>query len=253
MLFDTHAHLNDPVFLPDFKDVLTRAQEAGVRLLLDVGFSRQTITRSKEISSQNSWIYSAFGFHPHEAEKISNEDFDWLKNQLEDSRAVAIGEIGLDFVKSYAPVEIQREVFRKQLEIGADLKKPVILHSRGAEQEVLGICKLLGVKKAVFHCFTGSEETAKQIIDAGYFISFAGFVTFPKGLTEYVASLPTERIFIETDCPYLAPVPKRGKRNEPANVKIICDKLAQIFKMDTGELAKITFDNAVNFFEVKDI
>lgn len=252
MLFDSHAHLNDPAFLPDFPDVLDRAKKADIRYILDVGFDRETIMRSKEISSQIPWIYSAFGFHPHEADKISGGDFDWLKMQLLDSRAVAIGETGLDFVKTYSSHVNQRNVFRKQLEIASEINKPLILHSRGAEQEVLETCIASKVNLAVFHCFTGNAEIANKIIKAGYFISFAGFITFPKGLPDYIAILPKDRILIETDCPYLAPVPFRGKRNEPSFVKTICEKLAQAFKMEADEFAKITFDNAINLFAIKE-
>lgn len=250
MLFDSHAHLNDPQYAGDLSAVLKRAQEAGVGAIVDIGYDRKTIARSREISEANEWIYSAFGFHPHEANQISDSDFDWLREQLQYPKCVALGEIGLDAVKNYSPMDVQQKVLHRLMELAGEIGKPVIFHSRGKEKEVLDTAISAHIEKAVFHCYTGDIQTARLIWEQGYYLSFAGFVTFPKGFPSWLAEVPRDRILIETDCPYLAPVPNRGKRNEPAFLAHTCQRIAEHLQISAEEFARLTTENAKRFYNI---
>lgn len=250
MLFDSHAHLNDLQYANDIGQVLERAKDAGIEAIVDIGWDRHTIERSKQISETYSWVYSAFGFHPHEAKQVTREDLKWLREQLQYPRCMAFGEIGLDTVKNYSSIEIQKKILEQQLELAKEIEKPVIFHSRGGEKQVLDRAISVGIKKAVFHCYTGDKSTAEKILEQGYYISFAGFVTFPKGLPDWLDRVPLNRLLIETDCPYLAPVPNRGKRNEPCNIVYTCRKIAEALKMSEEEVANITTANAREFYGI---
>ncbi len=248
LLFDSHTHLCDRAFIGEVDAAVERALRAGVETLVDVGYDRETIERSAEISRNHSNVFSAFGFHPHEAGKISPNDIDWLKMQLANPRCIAFGEIGLDFVKNYSDRDSQFSLFEKMMALARILGKPIIFHSRGAEAEVLARACALGVKKAVFHCYTGPEDVAVKIVEAGYYLSFAGYLTFPKGWPAWMGKIPLERIMIETDAPYLTPVPFRGKRNEPAFVEYTCKRLALGLGQPADEIARVTTENAKRFF-----
>jgi TatD DNase family protein len=250
MLFDSHAHLNDPKYSDDLDSVLARARTAGVGRIVDVGWDKETIPRSRNISERYDWIYSAFGFHPHEASGITEDDLEWLRQELSYDRCVALGEIGLDTVKNYSPIEEQRRVLRSQLELAKSLNKPVLFHSRGGEAEVLDTAVQYGVTRAVFHCFTGAGEIARQIIEKGYFISLAGFVTFARGMPDWISDLPLNKLLLETDCPYLTPVPFRGKRNEPSFIQYTCTTLAAVLGVSEKELEDITTANAMKFYNI---
>jgi TatD DNase family protein len=161
-----------------------------------------------------------------------------------------VGEIGLDRVKEYSPLRVQRDVLHRQLAMAKECGKPVIFHSRGGEEEVLQAAVSAGIQKAAFHCYTGSWETAKKILDRGHYLSFAGFVTFPKGMPDWMGQVPLDRVLIETDCPYLAPVPYRGKRNEPAYVGHAAEAIARRVGKPLEEVAKATAENAVRLFGI---
>lgn len=248
VLFDSHTHLCDPAFADDWEAALERARSAGVANLVDVGYDRATIDRSQAIAEQAVGVYTAAGFHPHEAGHVGNADISWLREKLRHPSCVALGEIGLDFVKNYADRDSQYGLLDKMLELAKQVAKPVIFHSRGAEIEVLEKAQSAGIGRAVFHCYTGPENAARRIIEAGYYLSFAGYVTFPKGWPNWIGRISLNRILIETDAPYLAPVPRRGKRNEPAFVEFTCKRLAEGLGMAPQELAEITSENARRFF-----
>ena len=251
MLFDSHAHINDKVFRDDLDLVLERAKAADVQYIVDIGYNRATIEQSEVISKRIPWIFSAFGFHPHDSKDIETADLEWLKEKLINPKCVAIGEIGLDYVKKHSPVNSQIKVLNNQLEIAKESKLPVIFHSRGAEDVVLKTALSRGIEKAVFHCYTGGEETAVKILESGYFISFAGFITYKKEPPEWIKRISLEQLLIETDSPYLAPVPYRGKRNEPSHVVHTCAKLAETLNLSAEELAEITLANAMTFFGIE--
>lgn len=250
ILFDSHAHINDIQFKDDLDSVVNRAKENNVKYILDVGYNTETIKRSIEISQKYPFVYSAFGFHPHDAKDVKNEDLIWLKTQLNLPKCKALGEIGLDSVKPYSPKEIQEKIFIEQLKLAKESLLPVIFHSRGAEEKVLDYAVDFGIKKAVFHCFTGNENIVKKIMEKGYYISFAGFITYNNSSHLWIKDIPMDKFFIETDCPYLAPVPYRGKRNEPSYVKETALKIADILKISLEAVAETTFRNAKEFFNV---
>jgi TatD DNase family protein len=250
VLFDSHAHLCDPVFTSCLPQILDRASQAGVSRIVDVGYNRPTIERSVQISSFNENVFSAFGFHPHDAKDVKPGDIAWLLEKMNSPKCVAMGEIGLDAVKTYSPMPQQKALLFELLALAREANKPVIFHSRGAEAEVLQAAVSLGISQAVFHCYTGSPETAQQIIQGGYYISFAGFLTYKKGLPEWLSQIPDERILIETDCPYLAPVPFRGKQNEPSYISHTNLALAKALNLSPEECAGITARNASRFFGI---
>ena len=254
MLFDTHVHLNAEQFTEDLEEVLTRAKAAGVEKMVVVGFDRPTITRAIELVEQYDYLYASVGWHPVDAIDMTDEDLVWLEKLAEHPKVVALGEMGLDYHWDKSPKEIQKEVFRKQIRLARRVKLPIIIHNRDAAKDIVDI---LSEEKAaevggIMHCFSSSPEVAKQCMEMNFHISLGGPVTFknakkPKAVAEIV---PLDRLLIETDCPYLAPHPYRGKRNEPAYVKLVAEQIAEIKNISFEELAKITTDNANKLFDL---
>lgn len=249
-LFDSHAHLCDRQYEKDLPEVLDRAARAGVKWILDVGYDRATILRSREIAEQSPRVYSAFGFHPHDAKTVNDEDYHWLEEQLGHPKCRALGEIGLDTFKNYSPLDDQIRVLEKQLDLARTVNKPVIFHSRGAEAKVLEIARDKGITNAVFHCYTGDEQTALAIVAAGFSLSFTGTITYGKTPPTWISGLPLDRVMVETDCPYLSPVPLRGKRNEPAHLVHTLAALAKLMGVKEEILATATSENAAAFFSI---
>lgn len=257
MWIDTHAHLAE-LCESEFLLNLDNAKNAGVGGIINIGTniteSKNAIKQAKIIAPVKTFAVVGIAV-PESFDYCGN--FEWvaeLENLAKDESVVAIGETGLDFAgkEDYPPIETQRTVFEKHIEIAKKLNKPIVIHSRMAEEKVLEMLISAGIKKAVFHCFTGNAETAKKITDAGFFVSFSGIVTFKRGvLDETVKSVLQDRIFVETDAPWLAPVPFRGKTNEPANVKIVGEKIASILEIDAEKLAEQTKNNTEKFFDVK--
>ncbi len=251
MYFDSHAHINDSKFSEDIDDVVKRARDAGVEYIIDVGYNKDTIKQSLIISKRYSNVFSVLGIHPQDAKDFPLSEIEWLKEQLCTDKCVGFGEIGLDYAKKYSDEKTQTNLLSAQLELAQEINKPLIFHSRDAEQEVLDMAVDKRIKSAVFHCYTGDYKTAMNIINNGYYLSFTGIVTFKNGMPGWINEIPLNRILIETDCPYLAPVPYRGKRNEPSYISNTCSVLAKEFKIKSSELAQITYDNAMNFFSIK--
>lgn len=260
MFFDTHAHLNDKKFADDIAEVIKRAWDAKVSKILVASYDEAS--SSSAVSIANNWenIYCSVGIHPHDAKEYSEASGEILtKLALNNKKVVAIGEIGLDYHYENSDREIQKEVFYKQIEIASKLKLPFIVHNRDAHGDTVEILQrafsegLLLDSPGVLHCYSGSLETAKILIDLGFYISFAGPVTFKNAtkLVEVMREIPIERLFIETDCPYLSPEPFRGKRNEPAYVRFIAKKIAELKNIPIEEVAKITTDNACKLFGIK--
>ena len=253
-LIDTHAHLNLPEYKSDLPEVIERAKKAGIIKCLVVGIDRKTCERALELKR----IYPDFlevilGFHPHEVRKISEEDYLWLEKNLEE--AVALGEIGLDWVKEYSPKEKQMEHLERQLHLARTKKKPVVFHFRGGSDFwnlVFDFLKPYEDLPMLFHCFTADKEVATKILRFNSLISLPGILTFDKAetLREAAKFIPLERIVLETDCPFLSPHPMRGKRNEPSFLIFTAQKLAEIKKISLEEVAEITTKNAIKFFNL---
>ncbi|MFN3567675.1 MAG: TatD family hydrolase [Caldimicrobium sp.] len=255
-LIDTHAHLNWPNFKKELPQVIERAKAVGIIKIIVVGTDRKTGESALEIKkSYGEFIEIALGFHPHEVKKIKEEDYKWLKNMVKE--AVAIGEIGLDWVKEYSPKELQIKHLERLLEMAKELQKPAILHLRGDLpfwNLALDLLKEFRDHPLLFHCFTANKEIALKILEFKSLISLPGVITFEnaKELREAVKYIPLERTVLETDCPFLSPEPMRGKRNEPAYLIYTVKKLAEIKGVPVEEVAEITTKNAFKFFNLKE-
>lgn len=256
---DSHCHIDGPEYDADREEVIARAREAGVTTMLNVGTGdpqSYTFERAVKIAETNDEIYAAVGVHPHDAKLFDDAAEQRLLNLFKSERVVAWGEIGLDYHYDHSPRDAQREVFRRQLRLARELNLPVIIHSREADEDTIRILRevLSGYERAgVLHCFGGSLQMALDAIELGFYISFAGNLTFKKAedLREIAVQLPLDRLLVETDCPYLTPVPFRGKRNEPARVVETARCLASLHDRDVEELGRITSENFERLFGVR--
>lgn len=254
-LFDTHTHINDERFDADRDEVIARMREAGVDLAIVIGCAADPID-SFELADAHDFLYASAGVHPHEASEWSVERAALIRKYMGYKKAVAVGEIGLDYHYDLSPRDMQRRAFIEQLDIACDTGKPVILHVRDAHGEATDILteryKRGALPPGVMHCYTGSWESAKQYMKMGLYISLAGAVTFknaPK-VWEVARNMPIDRLLIETDCPYLAPTPMRGKRNEPAFVKITAEKIAELRGERSEDVALATYENGRRLFGI---
>jgi len=254
MLFDSHAHLNAEQFNDDLDKVIERAQSEGVSNILVVGFDRPTITKAMQLAEKYPFIYASVGWHPVDAIDMTEKDLAWIEELAAHPKVVALGEMGLDYYWDKSPKDIQKEVFRKQIALAKRVKLPIIIHNREATKDVVDILKEEGASEVggIMHCFSGSEEIAKECIEMNFYISFGGPVTFKnaKKVKEVALQIPLDRLLIETDCPYLTPHPYRGKRNEPSYVKLVAEELASIKNLSFEELAHITTSNAKKLFQL---
>ncbi|AIZ58815.1 MULTISPECIES: TatD family hydrolase [Bacillus] len=254
MLFDTHAHLNAEQYNEDLEQVIERAKSEKVEKIVVVGFDRPTITRAMELIEEYDFIYAAIGWHPVDAIDMTDEDLAWIKDLSQHEKVVAIGEMGLDYYWDKSPKDVQKEVFRRQIALAKEVNLPIVIHNRDATEDVVTILKEEGAAEVggIMHCFTGSLETAKVCMDMNFYISFGGPVTFKnaKKPKEVVKEIPSDRLLIETDCPYLTPVPFRGKRNEPSYVKYIAEQIAELREISFEELAELTTKNAKKVFRI---
>jgi TatD DNase family protein len=252
-MIDTHAHLGQPDFNPDRREVIDRSFAEGCEAIIEVGWDLESSRAAVRLAERENNIYAAVGVHPHDAEKVTIRDLDRLAAMLASPKVVALGETGLDFYRNYSPPAVQREVFRREIAIARESRTPLIIHDRDAHADVL---KTLRWDKAsevggVMHCFSGDVETAKQAVDLGFSLGFGGSLTYGRKEAvwkEILESIPRDRIVLETDCPWLSPVPFRGKRNEPARVRIVIEKMAELLSEDPAEVERITSDNARNLF-----
>jgi len=253
MLIDSHAHLEMREFDSDRNDVIERAELAGVDCIVTAGTNPGLSRKALSIAHQYENIYATVGVHPHDVAKASDKSFDELKALAEDPKVVAYGEIGLDYFRNISPREKQREMFAKQLELAQELNLPVIIHDRDAHEETLRMVKDSGVRLGVFHCFSGDWTMARQCIDLGFYISVPGVVTFDKSkvLQEVVRQAPLDTILLETDCPYLTPVPHRGKRNEPSFIVHTAKKVAEIKKLPWEDIAQTAARNTRKLFSIE--
>lgn len=259
MFVDSHAHIDGPEFDADREEVIQRAHAAGVSAILNVGTGDPhsgAFERAIELGKSHQTVYTAIGTHPHDARFYNDEAEEKTKSLIQSGeRVVAWGEIGLDFHYDNSPREVQVNVFRRQLRAARDLNLPVIIHTREAEAETIDILKSDydgADRRGVFHCFSGSEDLAKRALEIGFMISFSGIVTFKKAeaLRNIARRVPLDHLLIETDCPYLTPVPHRGKRNEPAYVVEVARCLAGLHGLEIEELGHITTENFMQFFNL---
>ena len=255
-LFDSHAHLNWPDYEADMDKVLLRAHQAGVQNILCVGTSLEMSERGVELSEAYDRIYASIGVHPHEAKEMNDATLDALKALAKRGKVVAVGETGLDFYRNYSPREVQVSRFKEQVELAKRLGLPLIIHNRQADEEVLGILRRANILSlgGVFHCFSTNLHTAKEAMRLGFYISFAGNLTYKNApeLKEVARAVPIEKTLIETDCPFLAPEPHRGRRNEPSHVRRVAEVLAEIHGLTLEDVARITTLNAVKLFRLEE-
>lgn len=257
---DSHCHIDGSEYDADREEVIARARDAGVSTMLNVGTgdpNSGAFERAVELAEKHSEIYAAVGVHPHDAKLFDDPAEQRLLNLVRQSeRVIAWGEIGLDYHYDHSPREIQRDVFRRQLRLAREQNLPVVIHSRSADDDTIAILseELTGYERAgVLHCFGGSLAMAQAAIELGFFISFAGNLTFKKAedLRNVAGQLPLGRLLIETDCPYLTPVPFRGKRNEPARVVETARVLASLHSKELEEIGRITSENLAELFGVQ--
>lgn len=254
MLFDTHVHLNAEQFEEDLEEVISRAQDAGVSHMVCVGFDRLTIQKAMELAERYDFIYACVGWHPVDAIDMKEEDLLWIEELAAHPKVVAIGEMGLDYHWDKSPKEIQKEVFRKQIRLAKKVKLPIVIHNREATADIVEILKEEGAAEVggIMHCFSGSPEVAIECLKMNFYISLGGPVTFKnaKKPKEVASVVPLEKLLIETDCPYLAPHPYRGKRNEPGYVKLVAEQIAEIKGISFEEVAAVTTVNAKKLFDI---
>lgn len=249
MLVDTHAHLSFPKFEKDLNDVIARAQDAGVSHIVDVGTHLETSRKAIALSESVDGIFASVGFHPADSEKATSQALSQLPDLLKLKKVVAVGETGLDFFRDYAPRDVQEHSFRAHIQLAKDSGLPLIIHSRAAEGYVLDVLEDEGAQDVggVLHCFAGDARQAKRAVDLNFYLGFGGIVTFKNSAALAVAlSVPLERLLLETDCPFLAPVPVRGKRNEPAFVRHVAECLSSHGNFE--QLCRQTTDNAMALF-----
>ena len=249
---DTHCHLDFEDLAAERKHILARAKQVGVQQIITIGIDLDTSRRAIALAEANGEIYATIGIHPHNARALSSKDIQELLTLGRKSQVVAYGEIGLDFYRNYKPRPVQISCLYEQLNVARELGLPVVIHDRDAHQEVLQILRdqkawEIGV---AMHCFSGDLAMAQEVIEMGFYISIPGPVTFTndRRLPELVRALPLERLLIETDCPYLTPHPHRGKRNEPAYVRLVAEAIARIREIPLEEVAQITTANARALF-----
>lgn len=263
MLFDTHAHLDDPQFADDFDDVLKRAHDQGVSKIMLIACDEDSSKASLELAGRSDNLYCSIGVHPHDASSFSDGLLDTFRAMIRGNRdkILAVGEIGLDYHYDFSPRSVQREVFIKQIELAIECKLPFIVHDREAHGDCLEILQSfrkqgrLPESPGIFHCYSGSYEMAKILLGYGFYLSFAGPVTFKNAhkALDFLPNIPLDRLLVETDCPYLAPEPLRGKRNEPSYVRFVAAKMAEACHIPVEEMEAVTFQNACRVFGISSL
>lgn len=254
MIFETHAHYDDERFLEDQDEVIESMPEKGIGRIINVGASIESSKTSLDLAKKYEYVYAAVGVHPSGVDGLNEETFSWLKEQTSDDKTVAIGEIGLDYYwdKESEVQKMQRMWFRRQMELARVVNLPVIIHSRDAAEDTMTLMKEIHAEEipGVIHCYSYSKEMALEFIKMGYYIGVGGVVTFKnaKKLKEAVEAIPLERILLETDCPYMAPEPNRGTRNDSSNIPYVIAKIAELKGISEEEIERVTEENARRLF-----
>ena len=253
MYFDTHAHYDDRAFDEDREALLQGLGEGAVKLIIDPGCDAPSSRRALELAERFPFVYAAVGLHPEELDKYSPESFEEICSMARHPRCVAIGEIGLDYYWDASHKEEQKALFRRQIELALELDKPVIVHDREAHGDCLEIVRDYPGLRGVFHCYSGSAEMAKELLKLGWYLGFDGPVTYKnaRNALEVLELCPMDRMLMETDSPYLSPVPMRGKRNDSSNLKYVAEKIAQVKGISPEQAAAITLDNGCRLFGIE--
>lgn len=254
MIFETHAHYDDEEFNQDREEVLHSLKENQIGFVVNASSSIESIQKTIALTQKYDFLYGAVGVHPEEAKELNNTNFEWVKQMVKQPKIVAVGEIGLDYYWKEPEPEIQKKWFEEQIELAREVQLPMIIHSRDAAQDTLEIMKAHHAEEigGVIHCFSYSKEIAREYLNMDYYFGIGGVITFAnaKKLREAVAYIPAEKLLLETDSPYLAPVPYRGKRNSSLNLPAIAAAIADIKGMASDELIAVTTENAKRLFAI---
>lgn len=254
MIFDTHAHYDDEAFDEDREELLTHMREREIEYIVNVGASIASTAKTLELTEQYPFVYGAAGVHPSETAELTSRDMEWIREAAGQEKIVAIGEIGLDYYWPEPGREIQKKWFKEQLKLAEETGLPVIIHSRDAAADTLEILKEWDAHKTkgVIHCFSYTWEIAREYLDMDYYFGIGGVLTFKnaKKLKEAVMHIPMEKILLETDCPYLAPEPYRGKRNQSEYIFYVAEQLAELRNLNREEVLEITGSNAKRFYGI---
>jgi TatD DNase family protein len=254
MIFESHAHYDDSRFKKDRHEILSSLKDAGVGIVINAAANIKSSLKSIELAKKYDFIYPAVGVHPHDISDLMEEDLETLIGLASYNKVVAIGEIGLDYYYDNSPREVQKLWFREQINIAKEIELPLIIHSREAANDTYEIIKNSKAYEVggVIHCFSGSKEMAQKYIDMGFYIGVGGVITFSNAqkVKEVVKAIPIDRILIETDCPYLTPVPNRGKRNDSTNLKYVIEEIGKIKGLSSDEVEDITYRNGERLFFV---
>ncbi|SOC44706.1 TatD family hydrolase [Ureibacillus acetophenoni] len=254
MFIDTHVHLNADQYDEDLQEVITRALEAKVEKMIVVGFDRKTIERAMKLADEYEFIYAVIGWHPVDAIDCTEEDLKWIEELSSHPKVVGIGETGLDYYWDKSPKDVQQKLFREQIRLAQKLNLPIIIHNREATGDIVKILREENAASVggIMHCFSGSVETARECIAMNFIISLGGPVTFKNAKTpkEVATEIPLEHLLIETDAPYLAPHPYRGKRNEPSFVPLVAEEIARLKGISVEEVGRATSANAIKIFKL---
>lgn len=254
MIFDTHAHYDDEQFDEDRDELLASMQACGVEAVTNIGASLATSQNTIELTKKYPFVYGAIGVHPNEVEDLNEDGIAWLKENSALPKIVAIGEIGLDYYWDEPGREVQKKWFLRQLELAREVKLPVVIHSRDAAKDTLDIMKSFHAENlgGVIHCFSYTKEMAREYLNMGFYLGIGGVVTFKnaKKLKEVVEYMPMEQMVLETDCPYLSPVPNRGKRNSSLNLPYVVEEVARLKGISADEVIEITNRNAKTMYRL---
>lgn len=255
MIFETHAHYDDEAFDEDRDSLLNSLNKAGIEYVVNVGAGIETTKKTLELTRRYPFVYGAVGVHPSETAELNEENFKWLEEVAKEPKVVAIGEIGLDYYWDTPERQIQKEWFIKQMELALKLKLPVIIHSRDAAADTYDLIKEVNLQQVggVIHCFSYGKEMAKNYLDMGFYLGIGGVVTFKnaKKLKEVVEYAPLSQLVLETDCPYLAPEPNRGKRNSSLNLTYIAEEIARLKGITYEEVISTTSENAKKMYKIQ--
>ena len=253
MLFDTHAHLNDPAFDPDREELMAGLAGKGIGYVMNAGCSLSSSKDIIQMAENYPWLYASVGSHPDSADEVNEDVIAEYRQLCRHEKVKAIGEIGLDYYYEDIPREIQKNAFRMQMALAQEVYLPVIIHEREAHDDGMRIVKEFPKVKGVFHCYSGSAEMARQLVNMGWYIGFTGVLTFKNArkAVETAASIPLDRIVLETDCPFMAPEPFRGKRNDPGYLPKMAEKLAEIRGISVEEAIAVTTENAKRLYRIE--
>ncbi|HEU4346140.1 MAG TPA: TatD family hydrolase [Candidatus Binatia bacterium] len=256
MLIDSHAHIQAKEYAGEVEAVIGRAREAGVEKIIVVGGAGELSSNDAAVALAESYpdLYATVGMHPHDARAVGDQELERLKELIKNSRVVAVGETGLDFYYDHSPRDTQRSLFARFIDMARETGLPLVVHERDAHREVADLLRAegRGAVRGVIHCFTGDHEAARNYLDLGFYLSFTGILTFKNAepLRDVVRRLPLKNILVETDSPYLTPVPHRGKRNEPAYVRLVAETIAVVKKLPLQEVARTTSENVRELFRI---